>query len=106
MLCVKSSKTEEEAIELANNTQYGLGNGVISKDEARCERVAQALHAGIVWKNCSNALPVESTFGGFKKSGFGKEYGTCGLEEYLLTKCITGCASDFSFDWYVPRSKQ
>jgi len=106
VLCVKSFKTEEEAIELANNTDYGLGNGVISKDEARCERVAQALHAGIVWKNCSNALPVESTFGGFKRSGFGKEYGALGLEEYLQTKCITGCASGFSWEWYVPRSNK
>jgi betaine-aldehyde dehydrogenase len=105
VLAVESFSTEEEAVSLANNTQYGLGNGVITKDADRCERVAQQLQAGIVWKNCSNAIPDGASFGGFKKSGFGKEYGTLGLEEYLKTKVIAGCASDFSWEWYIPRKK-
>merc|ERR1712224_901501 len=103
VLAVESFSTEEEAVSLANATEYGLGNAVITKDAARCERVAQQLHAGIVWKNCSNAIPTGASFGGFKQSGFGKEYGRLGMEEYLQTKVITDCASDFSWEWYVPR---
>jgi len=105
VLAVRSFATEEEAIRLANNSQYGLGNAVISRDPERCERVAQELQAGIVWKNCSNALTVEAPFGGFKKSGFGKEYGAMGLEEYMQTKVITACKPDFTYEWYVPKKQ-
>lgn len=105
VLAVKSFSTEEEAVQIANDTQYGLGNAVITRDADRCERVAQQLHAGIVWKNCTNAIPAECPFGGFKQSGFGKEYGALGLEEYLQTKTICGAASDFSWEWYVPKKK-
>lgn len=103
VLVAASFSSEEEAIRLANNTEYGLGNAVLSKDADRCERVAQQLHAGIVWKNCSNAMPAEAPFGGFKKSGFGKEYGALGLEEYLQTKVITGCEPGYSWEWYISK---
>jgi betaine-aldehyde dehydrogenase len=105
VLAVKSFSTEEEAIRLANDSQYGLGNAVLTADSERCERVAQELNAGVVWKNCTNAIPVEAPFGGFKKSGFGKEYGAMGLDEYLQTKVITGCAPDHSWEWYVSKKK-
>jgi len=105
VLAVASFSTEEEAVRLANNTEYGLGNAVITRDASRCERVAQHLHAGIVWKNCSNAIPTEAPFGGFKKSGFGKEYGALGLDEYLQTKVIVASEADFSWEWYVSRKK-
>ena len=75
VLAVRSFATEEEAVALANDTEYGLGNAVLTADAERCERVAQQLHAGVVWKNCSNAIPVEAPFGGFGQSGFGKEQG-------------------------------
>lgn len=103
VLAVQSFETEEEAVHLANDTEYGLGNGVMTDDPERCERVAQQLHSGVVWKNCSNAIPVEAPFGGFGLSGFGKEYGAMGFEEYTITKVITGCRSGFSYEWYVPR---
>lgn len=100
VLCVQSFETEEEAIRLANDTPYGLGNSVCTNDPERCERVANELHAGVVWKNCSNAIPTEAPFGGFGKSGFGKEYGQLGMNEYLLTKVITGVKPGFSWEWY------
>ena len=80
---------------------------MLTADADRCERVAQQLHAGVVWKNCSNAIPVEAPFGGFGQSGFGKEYGAMGFEEYVKTKVITGCAPGFAWNWYggVPPSK-
>lgn len=104
VLAVASFETEEEAVALANDTPYGLGNAVISNDADRCERVAQQLHAGIVWKNCSNAIPVEAPFGGFGKSGFGKEYGEMGFEEYLQTKVITAVKPGYSWEWYVKKN--
>lgn len=100
VLAIHTFETEEEAVRLANDTEYGLGNAVISNDDDRCERVAQQLHAGMVWKNCSNAIPVEAPFGGFGKSGFGKEYGELGLEEYMQTKVIVGAKAGFSWGWY------
>eukprot|EP00811_Abedinium_folium_P032278 NODE_5341_length_1781_cov_5.980048.p1 GENE.NODE_5341_length_1781_cov_5.980048~~NODE_5341_length_1781_cov_5.980048.p1 ORF type:complete len:504 (-),score=194.92 NODE_5341_length_1781_cov_5.980048:136-1647(-) len=106
VLAVRTFKTEEEAVHAANDTPYGLGNAVLTQDAERCERVAQQLHAGVVWKNCSNALPVEAPFGGFGKSGFGKEYGAMGFEEYFKTKVITSCDHAFSWEWYVARSKK
>jgi betaine-aldehyde dehydrogenase len=101
VLCVQSFDTEEEAVRIANDSEYGLGNAVVTEDAERCERVAQQLHAGVVWKNCSNAIPTEAPFGGFGKSGFGKEYGAMGFEEYVQTKVITGCKPGFSFQWYT-----
>lgn len=92
--------SEEEAVRLANDTAYGLGSAVITDNDEQCDRVAHQLHAGVVWKNCSNALPVEAPFGGFGKSGFGKEYGALGLEEYVQTKVVTGCKPGFSWNWY------
>lgn len=100
VLVTHTFDTEEEAVKIANDTEYGLGNAVMSTDDERCERVAQQLHAGVVWKNCSNAIPVEAPFGGFGKSGFGKEYGALGFEEYVQTKVITGAKPGFSWSWY------
>jgi betaine-aldehyde dehydrogenase len=100
VLAVQTFDTEEEAVRLANDSEYGLGSAVASTDPDRCERVAQQLHAGTIWKNCSNALPTEAPFGGFGKSGFGKEYGAMGFEEYVQTKVVISCAPTFSWEWY------
>jgi betaine-aldehyde dehydrogenase len=100
VLVYQAFDDEEDAVRLANDTAYGLGNAVITDNDEQCERVAQQLHAGVVWKNCSNAIPVEAPFGGFGKSGFGKEYGALGLEEYVQTKVITGSKPGFSWKWY------
>ncbi|CAI9283887.1 unnamed protein product [Lactuca saligna] len=86
VLCVKTFTTEEEAIELANDTHYGLGAAVISKDLERCERVSKGLEAGIVWINCSQPCFSQAPWGGKKRSGFGRELGERGLENYQNVK--------------------
>lgn len=90
VLVVNSFESEEEAVRLANDTSYGLGNTVYSKDEARCARVAAQLKSGVVWENCSNVLFASTPFGGRigKASGFGHEYGVTGLMEYVNPKTV------------------
>lgn len=66
----------------------------------RCERVARALRAGIVWQNCSQPAFIQAPWGGYKKSGFGRELGRWGLEAFLGVKQITSCAGSFSYEWY------
>ena len=61
----------------------------MSADEARCERVAERLEAGTVWINSNQALWPQTPFGGWKASGFGKEWGEAGMHEYLRHKTIT-----------------
>ncbi|WVZ12869.1 hypothetical protein V8G54_017399 [Vigna mungo] len=77
VLCVKTFSTEEEAIDLANDTVYGLGSAVISNDLERCERITKAFKAGIVWINCSQPCFTQAPWGGIKRSGFGRELGEC-----------------------------
>ncbi|PIA62274.1 hypothetical protein AQUCO_00200337v1 [Aquilegia coerulea] len=105
VLCVKKFRTEEEAIELANDTHYGLGAAVISKDLERCERVAKAFQAGIVWVNCSQPCFSQAPWGGNKRSGFGRELGEWGLENYLSVKQVTQYVSDEPWGWYASPSK-
>ncbi|KAF5191324.1 Betaine aldehyde dehydrogenase [Thalictrum thalictroides] len=105
VLCVKKFKTEEEAIELANDTHYGLGAAVISKDLERCERVAKAFQAGIVWVNCSQPCFTQAPWGGNKRSGFGRELGEWGLENYMTVKQVTQYISDEPWGWYASPSK-
>jgi len=100
VLAVRTFQTEEEAIELANDTPYGLGNAVYSRDAARCKRVASKLRSGVVWENCSNVLFQQTPFGGRagKRSGFGWEYGVPGLLEYVSPKTVV-CSTDPSYSW-------
>lgn len=88
VLSVQSFKTEEEAIQLANDTTYGLGAGVFSSDASQCMRMVHALEAGTVWCNEYVALSNSVPFGGMKQSGFGRELGIEGLKEYTQTKAI------------------
>nr|GMC75876.1 betaine aldehyde dehydrogenase, chloroplastic-like [Ipomoea batatas] len=75
VLCIKTFKTEKEAIELANDTEYGLAAAVLSKDLERCERMAKAFQTGAVWVNCSQPCFWQPPWGGKKRSGFGRELG-------------------------------
>jgi len=103
VLCIKTFKTEQEAIRLANNSEYGLAAAVMSKDKERCERVAKELEAGIVWINCSQPTFVEAPWGGIKKSGIGRELGPWGLDNYLQVKQITSYQLlNVPFGWYIP----
>lgn len=80
--------TEDEAIGLANNTQYGLGSAVFSTDITRAHRVARRIQAGMVWINSSNDSDWRIPFGGVKQSGIGRELGEAGLAAYSNVKSI------------------
>ncbi|XP_075472914.1 4-trimethylaminobutyraldehyde dehydrogenase isoform X1 [Ascaphus truei] len=82
--------TEEEALERANNTTFGLAGGVFTRDIQRAHRVVAALQAGMCFINNYNVSPVELPFGGYKKSGFGRENGQVAIEYYsqLKTVCV------------------
>jgi len=101
VVCVKPFKTEQQAITMANNSRFGLAAAVMSKDLARCERVAKAFRAGIVWVNCSQPTFVEAPWGGYKQSGIGRELGKWGLNNYLETKQITRFTSEEPWGWYI-----
>ncbi|MDF2379894.1 aldehyde dehydrogenase [Nostoc ellipsosporum NOK] len=79
-------KTTEEAIEIANDTLYGLGAGVWTRDAHELYQVPRAIQAGRVWVNCYHAYPAHAPFGGYKKSGFGRETHKMMLNHYRQTK--------------------
>jgi acyl-CoA reductase-like NAD-dependent aldehyde dehydrogenase len=81
-------KTLDEVIERANNTNFGLAAGCITKSLDTALTFAQRAQAGIVWVNIYNFLAPGAPFGGFKESGFGRELGEEGLESYLETKSV------------------
>ncbi|WP_062200737.1 aldehyde dehydrogenase family protein [Demequina salsinemoris] len=80
--------TEEEAVTLANDTQFGLASGVWTSDVKRAHRVAAQIHAGVVWINTYGMFDVAIPYGGFKASGYGKELGREALDPYLQTKTV------------------
>ncbi len=83
---VTTFKTEDEAIALANDTLYGLGAGVWSRDAHQLYQVPRAIQAGRVWVNCYHHYPAHAPFGGFKKSGFGRETHLMMLNHYRQNK--------------------
>lgn len=105
VLCVKTFSSEDEAVDLANDTHYGLGAAVLSEDLDRCERVTKGLQAGIVWVNCSQPCFCQAPWGGTKRSGFGRELGEWGLDNYLSVKQVTQYISDEPWGWYQSPSK-
>ncbi|HET9167994.1 MAG TPA: aldehyde dehydrogenase family protein [Actinospica sp.] len=88
VLTVQPFDTEDEAVALANGTQYGLAAGLQTTDIARAHRVAERLRAGIVWVNGWALLDAALPFGGVNQSGYGREGGPEGLDEYLQTKSV------------------
>ena len=80
--------SEAEAVRLANDTPFGLGSYVFSTDPEQAHRVADELEAGMVFINCVNADGLELPFGGVKRSGFGRELGRYGIEEFVNKKLI------------------
>lgn len=83
---VTTFKTTEEAIAIANDTLYGLGAGVWTRDAHQMYQVPRAIQAGRVWVNCYHAYPAHAPFGGYKKSGFGRETHKMMLNHYRQTK--------------------
>ena len=86
VVCVTTFKTTEEAIAIANDTLYGLGAGVWTRDAHELYQVPRAIQAGRVWVNCYHAYPAHAPFGGYKKSGFGRETHKMMLNHYRQTK--------------------
>ncbi|MDP2086062.1 MAG: aldehyde dehydrogenase family protein, partial [Gemmobacter sp.] len=101
VVCIRPFDSEAEAVTLANDTRFGLAAAVMSADDARCERVARAFRAGIVWINCSQPTFTEAPWGGYKQSGIGRELGRWGLDNYLETKQVTRLVSDQPWGWYL-----
>ncbi|KAL9944807.1 hypothetical protein D7B24_008296 [Verticillium nonalfalfae] len=85
---ISTFKTEEEALKLANDTQYGLGSAVFTRDLTRAHRVARRIEAGMVWINSSNDSDWRVPFGGVKQSGIGRELGEAGLAAYSNIKAV------------------
>jgi betaine-aldehyde dehydrogenase len=103
VVTIQTFKTEEEAISLANDTIYGLAGGVFTTDGARALRVVKEIRAGITWINCYNPTFNEAPWGGYKMSGYGRELGIHGLEEYQEIKQINISLSPGKLGWYEER---
>ena len=86
VLAVTTFKTEAEALEIANDTLYGLGAGVWTRDGSTAYRMGRAIKAGRVWTNCYHAYPAHAAFGGYKQSGLGRENHKMMLDHYQQTK--------------------
>ncbi|GCL61100.1 acetaldehyde dehydrogenase ExaC [Pseudaquabacterium pictum] len=86
VLAVTTFKDEAEALQIANDTPYGLGAGVWSRDGSRAYRMGRAIQAGRVWTNCYHAYPAGAAFGGYKESGIGRETHKAMLDHYQQTK--------------------
>jgi len=88
VLAVTTFKDEAEALRIANDTMYGLGAGVWSRDGARAYRMGRGIKAGRVWTNCYHQYPAHAAFGGYKVSGVGRENHKMMLDHYSQTKCM------------------
>ena len=90
---------DDEAIRLANATEYGLAAGVWTKDVDRALRCIQQIESGYVWVNTFNGTPIEAPFGGVKHSGFGRDCGSQAIDTYTTWKTVAWAVQPFS-DWY------
>jgi betaine-aldehyde dehydrogenase len=91
---------ESDAIRIANDTQFGLAAAVWSRDIFKAFRVVKSLRAGIVWVNHMQPTYVEAPWGGYKQSGFGRELGPTGIDEYLETKQVHINLNEQPIGWY------
>jgi len=101
VVCVIPFDTEEEAIAIANGTEFGLATSIWTRDIARGHRVAHALQSGITWINDHHRIDPASPWGGFKMSGIGRENGLVAYEEYTQIQNVIVNLSDADFDWYA-----
>nr|MBA2551008.1 aldehyde dehydrogenase family protein [Nocardioidaceae bacterium] len=101
ILTVERFDTEDEAVTLGNDTEYGLAGAVWSGDEARGDRVAAGLRHGTVWINDFGYYVPQAEWGGFKRSGNGRELGAAGLEEYQELKHVWRNTSPGPASWFT-----
>jgi betaine-aldehyde dehydrogenase len=88
VLCVRGFDTEEEAIDTANDTDFGLVATVVTRDAARGKRIADALAAGVVWINAPQLIFPQTSWGGYKRSSIGRELGPFGLAAFQEIKQV------------------
>ena len=100
VVCVMPFRTEEEAVTMANDVEYGLAGGIWTRDINRALRVAKAVKAGYLWVNTYGGIIPETPYGGFKQSGIGKELGAEGIDNYLETKCVNIFTGESTGKWY------
>jgi aldehyde dehydrogenase len=86
VLAVTTFETPEEALAIANDTLYGLGSGVWTRNGTQAYRFGREIQAGRVWTNCYHLYPAHAAFGGYKQSGIGRETHKMMLDHYQQTK--------------------
>lgn len=97
---VTTFKDEDEALEIANDTIFGLGAGVWSRDGSQAYRMGRGIQAGRVWTNCYHLYPAHAAFGGYKQSGIGRETHKMALSNYQQTKCLLVSYSDQALGFF------
>ncbi len=100
VVSVTTFTDDKEALEIANDTLYGLGAGVWSRDANRCYRFGREIQAGRVWTNCYHAYPAHAAFGGYKQSGIGRETHKMMLDHYQQTKNMLVSYSDKALGFF------
>jgi len=97
-------RDEEEALALANSSDYGLGGAIWTEDIRKAFRVARGLRCGLSWVNCHHRNDPSSPWGGFGQSGIGRENGPEAFEEYTTTKSLTIRTNETAENWFGSRS--
>ena len=97
---VTTFKDEDEALAIANDTIFGLGAGVWSRDASQAYRMGRGIQAGRVWTNCYHMYPAHAAFGGYKQSGIGRETHKMALANYQQTKCLLVSYSDEALGFF------
>uniref|UniRef100_A0A7S2DPQ1 Aldehyde dehydrogenase domain-containing protein n=1 Tax=Octactis speculum TaxID=3111310 RepID=A0A7S2DPQ1_9STRA len=100
VLAVSTFTNDDEAVALANDSPYGLAHAVMSTAPERLQMYRKKLRAGVIWENCNQPLYPTTPFGGVKQSGFGREYGLIGLEEYVTHKTAISAVHGHTWSWY------
>lgn len=100
VIVIQKFKDEKDAIQIANDTDYGLAGAVFTKDQAKAIRIIKKIRAGITWVNTYHLSSVQSPWGGYKTSGIGRSLGKYGLDEYQETKQINLSMNPERLDWF------